>query len=306
MCVMKVSREAVYFLVNPISGVNRKPEKIIRWIDQIWGSSGRPYKIVKTEFRGHATEVARQAAQQGVPMVVAVGGDGTINEVGRGIVGTETLLGVVPAGSGNGFARNFQFPLNQREAIRRLLHPESASIDVGKINDHYFFNVAGIGLDATISANFERFGMRGPLPYFLVGFREFFRYKPQPLRLHLEGREGEQSLHIKPLILSIANAPQYGNGAIIAPSAHPADGVLDFCVLNPLSGFQAIRRLPMLFNGTIDKFEGMKIYKASRATIVRPGQDYIHTDGDPFLCGAELQVSVLPGQLRIAVLKSNP
>ncbi len=287
----------VRFIVNPISGINRKPKKIVKNIHEIWSTSRIPYEVVFTEKRGHATDLAREAVDKNFDLVIAVGGDGTVNEIGRGLVATDVVLGVIPAGSGNGFARNFDIPLNQRTAIRMLLSPKTQKIDVGKINSHYFFNVAGLGLDAIISANFEHFGMRGPLPYFMVGFWEFFKFKPEKIHLIFDHR----NLEVFPLLLSIANAPQYGNGAIIAPTARPDDGLLDFCILRPLNAFQAIRRLPMLFNGTIHQFEGMEIIQAQHALIKRAAAGYIHTDGDPYLEDASMEITTLPRSLTIAV-----
>jgi len=289
--------DKVRFIINPISGINRKPKKIVKYIEDIWGVSGKKHEIVFTREKGHATELAQEAVNQDFEMVVAVGGDGTINEIGRGLIDSDVALGIIPAGSGNGFARNFNIPLDQQKATRALLNVSTQKIDVGKINSHYFFNVAGLGLDATISAHFEQFGVRGPIPYFLVGCREFFKYKPREIHLIFDHRE----LKVRPLLLSIANAPQYGNGAIIAPNARPDDGLLDFCILQPLSAFQAVRRLPMLFNGTIHHFEGMQIIQASHARIERATADYIHTDGDPYFEDATLEITILPGRLRVAI-----
>ncbi len=287
----------VLFIVNPIFGINRKPDKIIRWIHEIWQSSGIDYEIVKTAHRGHGTDLAQEAARAGVDMVVVAGGDGTINEVGRGLMGSETALGIIPAGSGNGFARNIKMPLNQRKAITALLHPVFKRFDVGKINDHYFFNIAGIGIDATISTQFENSTMRGPLPYFFLAFREFFSYTPQPVVIHVDGKV----IHRKPILLSFANLPEFGVNAIIAPRAKPDDGLIDLCILNPLSTTKAVLNLHKLFNGTVDEVSEVEIIQTSKAVITRKQPGPIHTDGDPHLEDATLTVEVLPRKLRIAL-----
>jgi diacylglycerol kinase (ATP) len=239
-----------------------------------------------------------EAVSRQMDMVVAVGGDGTINEVGRGLVGSDVILGIIPAGSGNGFARNFNIPFNIRKSIELLKRPAIKRIDVGKINDHYFFNVAGIGLDAEISAHFERFGFRGPLPYFMIGFREFFRYRPEPVIVDLNNHE---NLHFAPVVLSIANGPQYGNGAIIAPHAKPDDGLLDFCVFSSISILKAVVNMQRLFNGTIDQLSEMKIYQSAKGKIQREKEGFIHTDGDHHLESGELKIEVLPAQLNMAI-----
>ncbi|RMG60786.1 MAG: diacylglycerol kinase family lipid kinase [Calditrichaeota bacterium] len=291
------SPSMVVFILNPISGVNRRPEKIRRAIQDIWGPSGRRFEIWQTEGRGHATELASRAVEQGADMVVAIGGDGTINEVGRGLVGSQTALGVIPAGSGNGFARNFDIPLDQPQAIRMLLAPAIRTIDVGQINQHYFFNVAGLGLDAQVAARFDRFGIRGPLPYFLVGAREFLRYTPQPIALSNE--KEQRTIH--PLVFSIANLPQYGNGAVIAPDARPDDGQLDVCILYPISIVTALTQVYRLFNGTIQQVREYETFRIRSLKVERPRADYIHTDGDPHWADRVLDIQVLPRQLRVAV-----
>ena len=288
----------VIFIVNPISGALRNPEKIIELIHKIWKDSKIKFEIKITAHPGNATELAKEATGNQIDMVVAVGGDGTINEVGRGLVGSNVILGVIPAGSGNGFARNFDIPLNIRKSIELLKQPNLKKIDVGKINDHYFLNVAGIGLDAEISAHFEKFGFRGPLPYFMVGFREFFRYRPESIVLNLNSHK---NLHFNPIVLSIANAPQYGNGAIIAPGAIPDDGELDFCVLSSISIGKAIFNVQKLFNGTIDQLEEMRIYKSSAGEILREKKGYIHTDGNFHMEDANLKIEVFHKQLNLAV-----
>ena len=288
----------VRFILNPISGALRNAERIIELVHKAWKDSKIEYEIMKTAYKGNATELAREAVSSQMDMVVAVGGDGTINEVGRGLVGSDVILGIIPAGSGNGFARNFNIPLNIRRSIELLKHPVLKKVDVGKINNHYFFNVAGIGLDAEISAHFERFGFRGPLPYFMVGFREFFRYRPESVILHLNDH---RNLHLYPIVLSIANAPQYGNGAIIAPEAKPDDGVLDFCVLSSISILKAILNMRKLFNGTIDQLSEMKIYKSANGEIQREKEGYIHTDGDHYMESRNLKIEVFPAELNLAV-----
>jgi len=292
----------VLFILNPISGVNRNPEKIKRWIDLSWRDFDGDYEIRTTEERRHATEIAQTAARDSVDMVVAIGGDGTINEVGRGLVGSRVAMGIVPAGSGNGFARSFNIPLNQEKAIAALRNPTFRPIDVGQINSHYFFNVAGIGLDAVIAAHFDEFGMRGPLPYYWVGLREFFRFRPETYKISLNDND---PVEVTPLIVSIANMPQYGNGAVIAPGALPDDGRLDVCTLSPMSAILTAWNLRRLFNGTIDRVKAMKIERAEKVSILREKEGYIHTDGDPHLEEAALKISVLPKALKIALGAAN-
>jgi YegS/Rv2252/BmrU family lipid kinase len=288
----------VVFIVNPIFGINRNPTKIIQWIHEIWGNSGINYEILKTGHRGHGTELVRNAAADKNDMVVAVGGDGTINEIGRGMLGTNTALGIIPAGSGNGFARNVNIPLNQKKAIAMLLNPQFKKFDVGKINDFYFFNIAGAGLDAIISARFDHSRTRGIFPYFTIGVKTFLRYQPEPVDIYLEDRKIRRS----PLLLSFANLPEFGVSATIAPNARPDDGLIDLCILNPISIGKAFANLPKLFNGKIEELPEMEIYQIKKAVIRRLHDGPIHTDGDPHHnVDRLLNIEVLPGQLKVAV-----
>ncbi len=285
------------FIINPISGKNRNPQQLEAWIHEIFAPFDGRYEIRKTSYKGHATEIAQQCAEEKARIVVAVGGDGTINEIARGLVNTQTALGVVPAGSGNGFARNMNIPLNQQEAIRALLQPGFRRIDVGKLHEHYFINVAGLGLDAAIAWNFEQFGMRGPLPYFIVGVREYFKFKPEKTIIEIDGQRLERT----PLLLSIANAPQYGNGAVIAPNAVPDDGKMELCILNPIPLWRTVVNLHRLFDATIDRLKEMEIIPVSSFTIYRERYQTIHTDGDPYEAPRELQFSLLPRALEVVV-----
>jgi diacylglycerol kinase (ATP) len=289
--------QKVRFIVNPISGLNRNPKKIIRWIEEIFGTSSIQFEIVYTKGPGDGTIIAQKSKELGFEMVVAIGGDGTINEIGRGLFHSDVIMGVVPAGSGNGFARNFKIPLNQKQAIWMLLNPKILTIDVGTINNHHFFNVAGIGLDAEISHNFDQFGIRGPLPYFFIGTKAFMSYNPDPVKLIME----EKELVSTPLLLSIANAPEYGNGAIIAPTAKPDDGILNLSILENLSFWKAAPNLYRLFNGTIAQIEGFHSYEIKSMIIERCRAGIIHTDGNPHQDEAILRVGILEKALKVVV-----
>jgi YegS/Rv2252/BmrU family lipid kinase len=299
---MKKQLNDVIFIINPISGPIKRPDRLIFLINDTWKNCGIKYSIKKSDHRGHAIELAKEAVEKKVDMVVAVGGDGTINEIGRGLVGSDTALGVIPTGSGNGFARNFGIPLKINSAIKSLINPFFRKIDVGKMNGHHFLNVAGIGLDAEISAHFDRFGFRGPLSYFIVGVRQFIKYKPESMTLVLNNNH---KIVCQPMLLSIANAPQFGNGAIIAPGAIPDDGLLDICILSMVSSIKAISNIKKLFDGTIDQVDEMKIYQSPRVLINRKKEGYIHTDGDPHLELPDIDIEVLSKSLTVAVPQND-
>jgi diacylglycerol kinase (ATP) len=294
----------IRFIVNPKSGVNRNPRRIVRWIRKICHENKIEHELVFTGNPGHATDLAYEAVEKGFDIVAVVGGDGTMNEVGRGLVNSKVAMAVIPSGSGNGFARNFKIPLQQYNSIKMLISPRIITIDTGRINKHPFFNVAGFGLDANISQNFEEFGIRGPLPYFLVGTRSFLNFQPQSVVMTFDN----EKLEISPLVVTIANAPEYGNGAIIAPVACPDDGMLDITVLDYMPVWKAAANLYRLFNGTIDQIEEFHSYRVKSMMIERPAPGPIQTDGNPHQEEAELQVEIVPSSLRVVVGQhySNP
>lgn len=289
----------IRFVVNPVSGVRGDRKSVAGLIEETLRCAGQEFDVVYTHCRGDGVRLAQEASIQGYGIVAAVGGDGTVNEVGQGLMGSAAALAVIPAGSGNGFARNFNIPLDQREAVRLLLSPHVITIDAGKINNRYFFNVAGIGLDAAISQSFEHAGTRGRLTYFLIGAKTFFTYEPVPVKIKHEGRE----VNPKPLLVSIANAPQYGSGAVIAPQAKPDDGLLDVCIIDKLTLWKAAANIYRLFNGTIDQMKGYHSFQTNSLTIERPGPGPIHADGDSHQEEALLKIGVLPGRLRVVTGK---
>ena len=266
------------FILNPISGGRKNPTKIKSAVDRIFQNSDHTYEFVFTSYAGEAKILSQNGAKDGFDVVVAAGGDGTINEVATGILGTEAALGIIPLGSGNGLARSFGVPLDLSKSIDFLINPKITSVDVGKANDHYFFGVCGLGYDAIVGKKFQEFGTRGPLPYFLIGIKELVRYKPEKVCLNFN----DQQIEVSPLLITISNTKQYGNGAIISPNADPQDGKLEICIINMLSFVKAVRATRRLFNGTIDKIAEYSQYTTDSLQIVAEHENGVfHTDGEP-------------------------
>jgi YegS/Rv2252/BmrU family lipid kinase len=289
----------ICFIVNPLAGSRDRTQTIRGLIEEIIKPAGIEYTIDWINGQGDGLRLAAAAVARGFAIVAAVGGDGTVNEVGQALVGKSAALAVIPAGSGNGLARNLRVPLNLPDAIGQLVAPRIIQIDAGVINGRYFFSVAGLGLDAEISKRFEQHGSRGTLSYFLAGIKLYFNYKPSALHIHHEGRV----LSFSPLVLSIANGSQYGSGAIIAPRAQVDDGKLDVCVIDRLSAWTAVRNLRRLFNGTIEQMPGYRSFQTRSLRIERSAPGLIHVDGDPQQADAVLQVDVLPENLRVVAGK---
>ncbi len=287
------------FIINPVSGQRHTPRKIISRIQEKFQREKQlSYDIVLTEYAGHAHQIALEAVEKGIDIVVAVGGDGTMNEVAGALLYSKSALGLIPHGSGNGLARSMGIPLRLDAAIEHLLNPHLVISDAGKINEYNFFVSTGIGFDAHIGAKFQNFGIRGPIPYFYIGFKEYFNYEYEAFDLSYNGH----SIRIKPLLITIANTKQYGNGAIIAPRAEVDDGKLDLCYIDPIKFHRDIFRVPKLFTG---KIETVPLYHhefIKEVTIRRTKEEgYFHTDGEPRLGPRELKVNVLPKALRIVI-----
>ncbi len=258
------------------------------------------YQLVYTEYPGHATLLAAEAAQSGVDVVVAVGGDGTMNETASGLVGTQTALGLLPRGSGNGFARSMGVPLQKQQALQTILKCRTTSVDVGIINDGYFFGVAGVGLDAEIAHAFQNFGKRGPLPYYYVGLRAFKQYGFDSIKIVTD----DHTEILNPLLITVANTQQYGNGAIIAPQADFTDGLLDVCIVERFSLSTVVPNLRQLFTGKITKSPYYRSFKTKAITILQEdGKERFHVDGEPRTGGQKLQISVRPKALRVCLGK---
>jgi diacylglycerol kinase (ATP) len=286
------------FILNPNAGKKNKTSDLIDLIGELKNSSDCQCEFAYTGAAGDATRLAREAAHQGFDVAVAVGGDGTINEVAAGLIQSRCALGVVPRGSGNGIARSMNIPLSLRDSLLCLFSPLIRRIDVGMAGDKYFVGVAGCGFDAVIGRKFQSFGSRGPLPYFLIGAREFLRYKTQQYRIEIDGEIRDESA----LLLAFANTRQYGNGAIIAPDADPADGILDFCMIKSLPAWKAPGLVSMIFKGQIDQHPSYEHIKCKSVRVKTTAKKvFFHRDGEPDEEEDSLKISLLPAALRICL-----
>ena len=287
--------EKIKFIINPNAGFRRNKRYLYDLIRR--RCKGLDFKIVHTHGPGDATRMAQQAANEGYAKVVAVGGDGTINETASGLVGTETALGIIPRGSGNGLARSLNIPLQAAKALEVIGTGKIYRIDAGRAAHRYFFVVTGVGFDASVGSKFNSASWRGPLPYFYLAAREFANYQPEPLRLRLE----HEVMEIMPFLVTIANTQQYGNGAIIAPHARPDDGILEVCVVNPMTFAEFALYAPKLFNGKADTIPLITYYRSKFAAIEKSGPVLFHVDGEAQTAESPVEISVLPQALKVIV-----
>ncbi len=294
-----MEKRTFLFILNPISGLHKNKKNIEDIIVREFSQHATvDFQIQYTEFPGHASQLAKTAAEQNVNVVVAVGGDGTMNEVASGLVGTETALGLIPQGSGNGYARSLKIPLKVLSALHTLIYGKIKKVDVGKVNDYYFFGVAGVGFDAFIGAQFQDFGLRGPLPYFYIGFREYFKYSYEGFKLSFNG----QTITTHPLLITVANTPQYGMSATIAPQAKIDDGFLELCILNRINTLKALFNLHRLFDGSIEKVKEYQHFRVQELQLEREYEKGVfHTDGEPRMGPKILKFKIIPQYLNVIV-----
>lgn len=296
--VLILAMKQIAFIVNPISGTRSKRD-LPAWIAAGMDKERFEVETVFTEYSGHATELARGYAERGYYAVVAVGGDGTVNEVGRALVHTDTALGILPVGSGNGLARHIRMSMQPKKAIAQLNRTEVITVDYGLANERPFFCTCGTGFDAYISAKFAEAGKRGLMTYIREMILSYFDYEPETYRLSGDGVQ----LEIKAFVVTFANAAQWGNNAYIAPRASIQDGSLDIAVLSRFPAIVAPGLAMQLFIKNIDKNLFMHAMKAREVTLFREKGGVFHYDGDPVQEGAEIRIRVVPDGLKLLVEK---
>ncbi len=289
-------KKRILFIVNPISGGLIKtfvPNLIDKYLDHEKFDA----HIIYTEHGSHATELAERAVKTATDIIVAVGGDGTINEVAGVLESSGKIMGIIPCGSGNGLARTLGIPLNNGKAIAKINQLNTTHIDVGLLNDRKFFNMAGMGFDAHISALFAKSVKRGVWGYIKSTLKEIRSYKPQQYLLNLES----QTLQVEAFMVSLANSSQYGNNAYISPTASVQDGFLDICIIKPFP-FWAFPILGVrMFAKRTPGSKYLQIIKARDFGITRETDAPVHVDGEPLVMGKQLKITVKPLALQIIV-----
>lgn len=271
--------------MNPISGTTSKagiPELIEKHLDK----EKFDYEIRLTEYAGHASEIATDAKNRGVDVVVAVGGDGTVNEVARSIVHSNSALGIIPCGSGNGLARHLLLPMNITKSIDIINACEIRDLDYGIINNLPFFCTCGVGFDAFVSQKFAESGKRGPISYAEQILKTGLSYQPETYEI--EDENGTEKYNA--FLISCANASQYGNNAYIAPQASMSDGLMDIIIMEPFDAIEASQIGVEMFNKTLDKNSKIKTFRSKHIHIHRNKAGVIHYDGDPIEAGTDIDV----------------
>ncbi len=281
------SKKHITFIVNPISGTHDKSD-FPSLLDSVIDASRFDYDVRFTEYRGHAAEIAKQCAAEHTDVVVAVGGDGTVNEVARSLTHTQTALGIVPCGSGNGLARHLCIPLDMKRAIEVVNTCNIEAFDYGIINGQPFFCTCGMGFDAFISLKFAEAGKRGPMTYVENVLKEGLKYRPETYEI---ADSCGVMLH-KAFLIACANASQYGNNAYIAPGASMRDGMMDVIIMEPFDALEAPQIAADLFMKTLGNNSKIKTFRTDSIHIHRSKEGAIHYDGDPIITGTDIDVHI--------------
>ena len=293
---MNERMKKIIFVVNPISGTQSK-ELILSLLDEKIDKTRYTWEVVYTKRAGHAVQIAAKAAEEKADIVVAIGGDGTINEIARSLVHTDTALGIIPCGSGNGLARHLHIPLEPKKALDILNEGYLNVIDYGKINNTDFFCTCGVGFDAFVSLKFAHAGKRGLLTYLEKTLQESLKYQPETYELETENGVAKY----KAFLIACGNASQYGNNAYIAPQATLTDGLLDVTILEPFTVLDVPSLAFQLFNKTIDQNSRIKTFRCKKLCIRRATPGVVHFDGDPMETGAEVNIELIQRGLHVVV-----
>jgi diacylglycerol kinase (ATP) len=283
------------FIINPIAGGKSK-EHVPQLIQQHLDKATIESTIVFTEEAGHAHWLAKEASKT-YQSIIAVGGDGTVNEVASAVVGTQAALGILPFGSGNGLSRFLSIPMSTAKAIQNINHNNLELIDAGQMNGQWFFNMAGMGFDAHISQVFAQKTKRGFITYFKSALQEIINYKSQSYHIEIDGIKYEREA----FMLSFANSSQYGNNAHVSPRASVQDGLLDVCVIKPFPLYRFPEMGLRMFTKTADSSKYVEIIRGKKIQITRNAAGPAHIDGEPQAISASTEIKVVPLSLKVIV-----
>ena len=298
---MEEKRRHILAIINPVSG-NGSKDKLPRLIDTVVDHEKNDVSIVMSEYAGHAREIAAQAVSDGIDVVVAIGGDGTVNEVGSALCNTSTALAIVPCGSGNGLARHLRIPSNSSRALQVLNDGVVGQFDYCTVNGKPFFCTCGMGFDATVSYKFSNEGTRGFITYIKTALSEYIKYKPQEYLIDIDGKKMQE----KAFVIACCNAAQYGNNAYIAPRATMQDGMLDLTVMHPFNIVESPLIGARLFLRQLNHDNHVSIYRGKRVIIKRRRNDIIHIDGDPVMMPARIVIENVAAGINILVPRTLP
>ena len=288
----------VLVLVNPKSG-SGNPYRFISAIEKVWDTPKHDVSFQFSQSSEDGVGKAKRAIERGTDTILVVGGDGMVNSIGCALMGTEVRLGVVPGGSGNGFARHFQIPLHPDEAAKALFDGHTQRIDVGKANDRFFFVTCSMAWDGALVEGFEKLGLRGGLtPYILAGAQQLLEYKAQPFHVEIDGKQ----LDLKnPLIFTVANLSQYGSDVLVAPDAKADSGNLELIAIEKKDMPMVISHIHRFIEKTFHHHPLVINRKFKTMSVQRENATPIQIDGELMKAETNVRIEVLPGALNVIV-----
>ncbi|MBQ9311522.1 MAG: diacylglycerol kinase family lipid kinase [Bacteroidales bacterium] len=290
-------KDKLLFIINPVSGIG-KQKTVETALEQYLNKDKFDYDITYTEYAHHATKISQQATEKGYNTVVAVGGDGSINDCVQGLVGSNIRLGIIPAGSGNGLARCLHIPLEVKKAIEVINNYNYLNIDTVNMNGMTYASVAGVGFDALIAKEFTGNSTRGFQTYLRLVLKDYLNYKPKKYRLKIDGKEIEQEA----LFISFMNSNQFGYNAVIAPKASLNDGLLDIVIVKKVPIMLAPLVVQMLFFHQFDKAMYVNTYRAKEVEVLDFEDNIINFDGEGIeYKGNNLKFTVNPSNLNVII-----
>ena len=290
------AKKKILFIINPISGVGRQ-KKVEKAIQKKLDKNKFEFSIAYTNYSGHATNIAKIAIEEGFEIIIAVGGDGSANDIAQSLVNTDIVMGIIPVGSGNGFARHLKIPFNICKAIEVINNLKTFRVDTATINDKLFISIAGVGFDALVAEKFASGKRRGFWSYLKKTIREYFNYSPLEYTISIDNKQ----IIRKALLISIANSSQFGYNVSISPTASISDGYLDICIIHKMSVYSAATLVHKLFLKNIDKSKHVEVFKVKEARITCNEPSPCHIDGDPVERIREISACIKPFSLNIIV-----
>lgn len=296
-----MSKRSIRFIVNPFSGVSSK-DNINDLVKTNLDLENNEYDIIFTEGPLHAKEISRRSVEENIEMVVAIGGDGTVNEVAAPLLHTDTSLGIVPGGSGNGFAMHLGIGRNIEMAIRYLNTAKKITIDTCKLNEEFYINLAGVGFDASVAYFTKQSSDRGFKVYFNGAMREALSYKNKHYKISFN----ETVIEDKFLSVNVANASMFGYNFKIAPLANLQDGVLDLVMIKDASKTRYITSVWRFLHGSLHKSPIVEIHKTQSVTIESTSKIHYHRDGEGALYDGKMIFTIVPQSLKLWVPAHYP
>lgn len=292
-----LAKKNILFIINPISGISKK-ENLPELIEKHLDGDKFNFELKYTEYAGHSKKITQEFHTK-FDAIIAVGGDGSVNEIGSHLVHTACVFGIIPAGSGNGYARHHQIPLSPVNAIKNINQWNVLSVDTGKINQYIFLGTAGIGFDAHIAEKFDQFGKRGFKSYFKLVLQEYRKFHPFQLKIKTKHNQFERRI----LMATIANTNQYGNNFIISPDSISNDGFFELILIEKFPMIKAINLGFRFFSKRINKSKYYEVVRFDNTLELFTDFTQAHVDGEPIQLTGNLSFSVVPKSLNLLVPK---